>query len=222
MNPQDIKAWIGVIQGLLTMSATLVGGLWAWSKFVLERGLMPPSQMEISMRKLGTSISGILVEFSVDIRNKGSSALVVSDLRIRLRYLKRDDELKTIDDSSKRAFGRVNFLHAHVIESNQSGGSKSGEFVLIPYDTFVQPDVDQSYTFATVLPATSEYVWARASFHYELRASKMQKRILKLSRKLGMLQYSLDHVSEPHTVEKSFSLRDEASQQTQLQPCDSD
>jgi hypothetical protein len=82
----------------------------------------------------------------------------------------------------------------------------SGEFLVVPYDTFVQPGVEQIYSFVTALPPEASYLLARATFRYQLRPSPMQKGILWVSRKMGILQYSLHHVSEPHTIEKSFRI----------------
>ena len=219
MDPNQIKSWIDIIQGLITIAAMLIGGFWAWSRFVVERGLMPPSQMDLALRTIGSPESATIVEIAVRIRNKGSAALVVSDLRIRLRYLNADEEIQIIDEPEKPAFGRVNFPHAHVLNHigaeervakarihDQDSRLGRGEFLLIPHDTFVQPDIDQLYSFVTALPRTSSYVLVRASFRYEVRPSKMQLGVLRISRKVGMLQYSLDHVREPHTIERSFKI----------------
>lgn len=184
--------------------------------------MLPPSQMDIGLQTVGLLDSARIVEVSVRVNNKGSSALVITDLRIRLRYPAADDEIKVINDPNHPAFGRLNFPHAHVL--HDVGAAKrcvkrpdrtgrkdaeyqfgSGEFLLIQYDTFVQPGVDQSYTFVTALPKEAKYVLTRASFRYEMQPSKMQAGLLRISRKLGIHQYSLDHVSQPHTIEKSLS-----------------
>jgi hypothetical protein len=223
MNPNYIKSWIEVIQGLITIAAMLIGGFWAWSKFVVERGLIPPSQMDLALRTVGSSESATIVEIAVRLHNKGSSALVVSDLRVRLRYLDDKDDIQVIDEAEKPAFGRVNFPHAHVL--NRIGAEERvaharthghdhdsrlgrGEFLVVPDHTFVQPGVDQLYTFVTALPRTSSYVLARASFRYEMHPSKMQLGVLRISRKVGVIQYSLEHVREPHTIERSFKIGD--------------
>ena len=223
MDANHIKIWIGIVQSLITMAGLLLGGLWAWTRFVLERGLMPPSQMDISLRVLGSFQSSTLIEIGVEIANKGSSALIVCDLRARLRYIDEIDKVEVADTQpDKGTFGRVNFPHAGVI--NGIGAEKrtlkdsrtsediilgSGEFLIVPYDTFVQPGVAQLYTFVTALPNTSMYLLARSSFRYQLRPSKMQLRILRVSRKLGLLQYSLNHVRVPHTVERTFKIENE-------------
>jgi hypothetical protein len=221
MDPKGLKDWIDVVKELAAIIAALVAGFWAWSRFVIERGLLPPSEMNLDLQIVGSSDVSKVVEATIRIRNKGTSALIVTDLRIRLRYLNDDDRVDVIDDPTLAAFGRVRFPHAHVL--NEVGATEravkqvetvahresrlgSGEFLLVPYDTFVQPGVEQPYSFVTALPAKSAYVLARASFRYEMRPSAMQLWFLRVSRRLGMLQYSLEHIRKPHTIERSFKI----------------
>jgi hypothetical protein len=222
IDSNQVKTWVEICKGLITIAGLLVGALWAWSRFVLERGLLPSSQMDLTLLAISFSESITVLEVGIQINNKGSSALVVTDLRIRLRYIGEGDEIKIIDKPGE-AFGRLNFPHAGVL--NGIGSEKrmvkgahntelslgSGEFSVIPYDTFVQPGINQLYTFVTALPRASSYVLARASFRYQLRPTELQLWILGISRRLGMLQYSLSHINEPHTIERVFKISDEAN-----------
>ena len=88
MDPFAIKHWLDVVQGTLTIAATAIGGFWAWSRFVVERGLIPLSQLDVELRSIGSSEVAVIVEVTARIQNKGSSALVVTDLKVRLRYLR--------------------------------------------------------------------------------------------------------------------------------------
>lgn len=174
MQAASVYPWLQV--------AILIGGFWVWSRFVLERGLLPPSQMNISLRTLGSSESGVLIEVAVSIQNQGTSALVVSDLRVRLGYLNQNDTIRIIDDTGSDAYGRLSFPHTHdpgrrddpdrARVQQDRGSLRRGEFRIVPYDTFVQPGVEQIYTFVTALPATAAYVLARASFRYELKPGR--------------------------------------------------
>jgi hypothetical protein len=225
MNPHQIKAWIDVVQGVITLIATFLVGLWAWVKLVLERGLLPPSQMDITVRNIGSTEEAILVEVGVNIQNRGSSALVVTDLRIRLRYLTTDDHIELVADPARSSYGRISFLRAHAVKNGHSREDSnvkkqpeiqrvslgSGEFLVVPYDTFVQPGVNQNYTFATALPSAARYLLARASFAYQLHPSRGQLLVLRFGRFMGLMQYSLHHIREPHTIEKSFNLHDSSS-----------
>jgi hypothetical protein len=224
MDPAQVKTWIEIVQGAITIAASLVGGLWVWSRFVLERGLLPPSEIDLDLRTVGGSESARIVELEVLIRNKGSSALVVTDVRVRLLHLQAREPIELIGDTKRAAFGRVKFPHAFVLNEVGAGERTvkvndkpageavllgKGEFLVLPYDTFVQPGVEQLYTFITALPAAAMFVLARASFRYAVRPSKAQLLLLRLSRSMGMIQYSLDHIRQPHTIEKSFGFGEE-------------
>jgi hypothetical protein len=226
MNEGDIKTWLDILKNVFSLFALVAASFWAWSRFVVERGLLPSTQMDISCRTLGAKGAAKLLEIGIRLRNKGSSALVVRNLRLRLRYIDDADEIRVIDAEGSPAFGRLEFFHAHLID--EVGGRERtvtitkgdrkvslarGEFLVVPYDTFVQPDVEQLYAFATAIPLSAGYLMARASFEYEMHPSKIELGILRLSRKIGMIQYSLDHISKPHTIEKSFNLGTTASRE---------
>ena len=213
-----LKIWVEILQGLFTTIALLIGGFWAWTRFVVERGLLPPSAMRLELQTIGSSESARIVEITIQIQNEGASTLVVADLVIRIRYLNENDRIDVFADAAQPwLLGRVNFLHAHVL--NEVGADKrvvkqakrelklnSGEFLLVPYDTIVLPGIQQSYSFVTALPPKATFVLVRGSFKYEIRPSWLQSFFLGIARKLGMLQYSLSHLQEPHTAEKSFKI----------------
>jgi hypothetical protein len=46
----------------------------------------------------------------------------------------------------------------------------------------------------------------KSSSEYGQVPSRAQKIIIKLSRRLGLLQYSLTHINEPHTAERMFRI----------------
>ena len=78
---------------------------------------------------------------------------------------------------------------------------------VIPYDTFVQPGVSQKYTFITSLPITASFAQVWSSFEYAQSPSGTQKLVIRLSRALGLVQFSLHHITEPHTVERLFKIQ---------------
>jgi hypothetical protein len=243
-NAKDI---MDILKDIATIAGLLLAGLWAWSRFVLERGIIPPSQLRLNARTIGRSGQALIVQIEIEITNKGSSNLIVTDMRIRLRHLRRSDPVnvgggvdpakvasgvdpvKKADGVEESIYGRLIFPHASVLgiksvlkrvrpdksktytnvdikEIPEEDRLGTGEFQVLPYDTFVQPEVTQLYTFITALPEDAEYLLARASFRYEVKPKWLQAQILELSRSLGLLQYRLRHVKEPHTVEAVFPL----------------
>jgi hypothetical protein len=177
MTLDHFKTWIEVAKNLLAIIASAIGALWLWTRFVLERGLLPPSQMDVGLRTIGLQDSAQIVELAVSVSNKGSSVLIVADLCIRLRYLSKNDKVQVFPSVEKPTFGRLEFPHAHVLNcigaeerfvKRASKGHRQdkevrfgpGEFLLIPYHTFVQPGIEQVYSFVTALPADATYLLA--------------------------------------------------------------
>jgi hypothetical protein len=194
-----------VVAGVFTAVAASLAGLWAYSRFVLERGLLPATQFTIDCSTLSVSERGVVIEVTLRLKNLGTAALIVRDLRLDLRYLTASDALSRFGEIGKPTFGRLQFAHSawHDLRSQRPENEPRGTRI-VEHDTFVQPGVDQPYAFITSLPASANLLLVWASFGYAQRPSPLQERIVRLSRRMGLLQYSLDHVSKPHTTERAF------------------
>jgi hypothetical protein len=83
-------------------------------------------------------------------------------------------------------------------------------FLILEEDTFVQAGIDQDYTFVTTVPLDTLCFLTWCSFQYAQNPSELQKIVLKISKVLGLLQYSLDHAVVPHTIEDVFWIEDNA------------
>jgi len=49
-----LSEWIATIASISALIAGLVAALWAYTKFIVERGLFPATQFEIECNPLGT------------------------------------------------------------------------------------------------------------------------------------------------------------------------
>jgi hypothetical protein len=78
---------------------------------------------------------------------------------------------------------------------------KDRGFLVLEHDTFVQAGVDQVYTFVTMVPKDTLCFLTRCSFQYAQNLSNWQNRVSIISRKLGLIQFTLKHAQKPHTVE---------------------
>ena len=67
MTVEHFKTWTEIAKNLLTIVASAIGALWLWIRFVLERGLLPPSQMDLGLRTIGLLSSAQIVEIAVRI-----------------------------------------------------------------------------------------------------------------------------------------------------------
>ena len=209
-----------VVAGVFTAVAASLAGLWAYSRFVLERGLLPPTQFTIACSTLAVSEQGAVVEVTLRLKNLGTAALIVHDLRLDLRYLTASDVLGRFGELDEPTFGRLQFVHSpwHDLGYLPSKNGPRGTRI-VGHDTFVQPGVDQPYPFITSLPSSTNLLLVWASFEYAQRPSPLQRRILRLSRRMGLLQYSLDHVSRPHTTERAFRVGSTADATVQQGGC---
>jgi len=50
MDLNTLSTWVEIIGATVTLIAGLVAGLWAYTKFILERGLLPPSQFSMDCK----------------------------------------------------------------------------------------------------------------------------------------------------------------------------
>jgi hypothetical protein len=77
-------------------------------------------------------------------------------------------------------------------------------FLVIEYDTFVQAGVDQEYPFVTIVPDDTKCYLTWCSFQYAQSLSRFQNFLSIISRKIGLIQYTLKHAIKHHTVEDVF------------------
>jgi hypothetical protein len=71
---------------------------------------------------------------------------------------------------------------------------------------FVQPGVDQIFTFITGLPSTATFLLVHGEFCYIQNMNAIKKILLYTSQKLGLIQFTLGNVRYPHTIERVFNI----------------
>jgi hypothetical protein len=205
-----IKEWVELLSGIALLIGSLIAGLWAYIKFVVERGILPPIHFYIECNKIGEQKDKKILEVIIHLKNQGSSTLVASDLRVDLKYLKQADELEFLsNDVNNVGYGRLSLPNSLKEKFETSSEKSKGNrgFQVMAYDSFVQPGIDQAYSFVTSVPSSATFVLVWSRFQYAQRPSTLQRFLLNVSRKLGLIQYSLTHVFEPHTTERIFNIR---------------
>jgi hypothetical protein len=226
----SVQYWIGVVASLSGLIVGLVTALWVYAKFVVERGLLPPVQFWIDCKAFGSKTGKRLLEISIHLKNVGSSTLIATDIRVDVLYVTTEDTFALSDkETSPNVFGRFLFprslrkdlLKAAQLEAvpvpppredvpkrspNRRPGADRDGFYVIPYDTFVQSHIDEVYTFATAVPSSTSHVLVRSSFRYVQRPKSLQKAMLGVSQKLGLIQFTLADATAPHATERVFEL----------------
>lgn len=201
-----VKAFLEIITSIVTVIAVVSGGLWAYTKFVVERGLIPPVEFTVDCNRLGTQHGKQLIEVLFHIENVGGSILVIKDYSAKIRYISSDEEIKLFRNPDDKKFGRANFPNVQTRTWQPEQLNVPSEIPVVPHPTFVQPKVDQVYYLVTAVPQSASFLLVSGEFHYAKRPPWLQRKTIKLSRCLGLIQYSLDDVDEPHTVQRAFRL----------------
>lgn len=213
----EVLGAIGATVGLLSAS---IGGLWAYTKFAIERGSFPPSQMNLELTCVGEQGGEQVLEILIRIKNLGATVLVVRSLWIDVHCLHEGDDCANSTDKWTR-LGRLDFGESVLprLSEEQTESAQKADVLLrsarkgkrtpsgvpvVPYRTFVQAGVDQVYTYVTCVPATARIVRVRSQFEPDLRMSEHQKLTLDLAKQLGLTQFTLSQVTEPHTCERVF------------------
>lgn len=196
---------LDILLSLFTLLAGLIAGLWAYTKYIIERGLVPAAELELDCTVIGEKESKRIIEVAIHLFNKGSSTLVAKNIQLMLKSICKEDALELYKD--KKKFGRLRFQHS--LSENLTGQKNNyhAAFRLVPHDTFVQPGVDQEYPFVTTIDSDVEFLFAHAEFEYAQKPKPLQKVILWISRQLGLIQYSLHHIYKPHTVQRVFNVK---------------
>lgn len=241
----DMKSLLDLLLRVVTLISAAVGGLWAYTKFIVERGLLPPVQFDVDCRRIGDSDGSVMLDIGLHLKNLGSSTLVARNLRLDVCY--RDGELpgpsfhkKLADGSFRTGPGKALFLRGpgragRLVfpgclaedlglgpEAVESGSPEkvvppprrkrkvkpltTRGLPILAADAFVQPNVDQRFGFVTALPAHVSMVLVWGAFEYAQRPSVLQHLFLWLSRRLGLVQFTLAHIRRPHTVERVFEV----------------
>ena len=82
----SIKDILVILTGSFTLIAGAVVALWAYTKYVLERGLLPPVQFDVDCTDIVVSEGKRILEFLIHLKNVGTATLVARNIRLDIRY----------------------------------------------------------------------------------------------------------------------------------------
>lgn len=229
---KNIALFLEIITGIFALFAGLVTALWVYTKYVLERGFLPPVQFSMAAKKLGNVKNQTILDIRIHLHNVGSATLVARNIRMDLLYIRAEakDKPMSVFPDQRRA-GRLKFPGSLVKDMKidpstlipekirndteklnfwMQNQQKHRGFLILEHDTFVQAGVDQVYTFITMVPEDTICFLTWGSFQYAQGLSRWQERVAAISRRLGLIQYTLKHTQEPHTTEDVFWIADNA------------
>jgi len=218
---------VGVFAQIVGVIALVVTGLWAYIRFVLERGLLPPIEFTIDCRELGPQRDWRVVEILLHIKNLGVSTAVLEDLHVKMGYVGQGDQVNLfpsrVIQSEERAakerklWGQLEFPHRlqggrpgwHDGKGGPEGQPWRSGLPVVGRLAYVRPGVDQICTFVTAVPKKAAYLHVLGSFKYDRVTKPIPNLVIRLGQHAGIIPYRMkDTLTSPHTAVRVFRLQE--------------
>ena len=184
----------------------IFAGLWVFTKYIIEKASLPSAELDIECKKIGFKGTSQIIEIITVIKNKGSTVLLVHDLKIKLKaILSEEDKINNYPDDKK--FGRLKFNNYLTDNKSLKKSPKNkGLIPLVPDSTFVMPNVSQKYTYTTSINNSVEYIFAHVQFSYHSKNNYMRAIVISIGHFFGLIRIRLKNIKNPHTAQRVFEL----------------
>jgi len=141
------------VQSGVTALALIVGGIWAYRKFVRQQEKYPHIETSADINFIGKHEDHWVIELIAWIENKGTAQHRISEFDFDLYHLLSDDVL----EEEERFGGQVAFPNP----------TKKGSFVPKRYGFFfVDPGIKAKYSYITKVPAGASMIIFHWWFKY--------------------------------------------------------
>ncbi|TFW62686.1 hypothetical protein CT676_00740 [Bradyrhizobium sp. MOS001] len=81
------KEKVDIIQGLVTIAAIIIGGIWTYNVFIKERREYPHANIEQKITHLALSDQQNLLRVGLELTNTGSSLMLVDMSIVRVQQI---------------------------------------------------------------------------------------------------------------------------------------
>jgi len=156
MSLEDWKNVADIIQASVTTIALIVGGVWAYIKFIYRRENVARAEFTIDLDFVGKQSEYWLVEISAFVENKGFTRHQVKNFKINVRYLLNND---TVVDGREDLKFQVKIPHSinKRIEDKER---------YLYRDTYIDPGLRYRNSYITFIPQNATFVLVFGAFEY--------------------------------------------------------
>jgi hypothetical protein len=148
-----IRNYSAAAQSVVTATALIAGGIWAYIKFGLRQERYPHIETSADIYFIGRHDTDWIVELIAYVNNKGTAQHKMSESNFEVSYMRKNDAL--VD--AKEFGGQV--LFAHQLKRGSFLPSHSRSF-------FVDPGVKAKYSYIARVPLEAEFVIFHWWFKY--------------------------------------------------------
>lgn len=170
---------LSVIQSLVTTGGVIIGGVWAYLKFVKRREDYPHIEFTVEIEFVGTQKDEWMVELLAFVENKGLVPHLIKTFEFDLRCMYEEDEITEGDKT-------INYqtLIPHFLK----------EGAWIPRDwsnTFIEPGLSAKYSYITTVPRRTSFVLLHGRFVYQDgKSSHTADRFIKVPKEDSKLEHN--------------------------------
>jgi hypothetical protein len=164
MNLSGWKDIVAIVESVVKISAIAVGGLWAYSRFVLYRERWAIIEAIADIQFLGKHGVCWIVELSTCIENKGKAQLRINSdtFKFDCRILQTNDSLEDRGNGEikfKLFLPREDGTFCRWLSDREGSEAKRG-------DVLIEPGTKQKYSFLASLPPATRFAMLYSSFEY--------------------------------------------------------
>jgi hypothetical protein len=163
MRLNELSNWLSIVQASINILALLFAGAWAYRKYFVRREREPRGELKIDLDFVGRQGEYWLVEASAYLENKGFVRYSIRDMRIRFRFLTRNDPVEEGGDGIRH---QIIFPH-----STDGKGHKR----YMEKETYVNPNLHYRYSYITRIPQEATFVMVHCKLKYWRTFSTAQK-----------------------------------------------
>ncbi len=152
MEISEFKDLAAAIADIATAVAIILGGMWAYWKFSIQREREPRAEFDLAAEFVGQQDGKWLIEVSARLTNKGKVRHPMIDATMNVRYLVSSDVV--VESQDPTHFRQLSFPHA-------VGRRK------IWQDSYIDPGLEFRNSYIIWVPAQATFVLLLCKFRYD-------------------------------------------------------
>ena len=177
LHIEDIENLTDVAKNVVTGAAVVVGGIWAYWRFVRERARWPRASVKLHFEERELDTRVVLLNVTVQIANDGKGLMELTKIRLDLH------RVKPVEDKERSRIAADNFhrtdsteadwpLIQHLVKSfgDDAAELEPGETDMFSFDFFLEEQTDTVQAYAFVenrrkKRGTHELGWTITALH---------------------------------------------------------
>jgi hypothetical protein len=166
----DIKTVASVLESFVKITAIIVGSIWAYWKFVIQREHEPATDLDIDVQFVGEQDNKRIIEITVLLENKSQVRVKYEDFRVVARYLLDGDK---VEDGERRIKYQLNFPRT----IDQRIGGEKRYFSNVDY---MNPKQVFRHRHITYIPVDASFLWVQTKFNSVFKKIVVFKKKVKV------------------------------------------